>query len=292
MKLIVAVDEKWGIGKNGDLLLSIPDDMKFFREKTKRAVLVMGYNTLLSFPNSKPLPNRMNLVLADIEGIKAPGTVICGSMEQLFGIIKDMNSDDIFIIGGGYTYRQFLPYCDTAYITKMQFSGDADTFIPNLDESGNWQVVEESEMMEHEGVKYSFVTYRNSAPNPVGFTGMNADMPRYFERKEPLTPDIADTDDTVYREELKALLHAYFRPLEKGLSADDVAGFLDGYNGTFEAYLKENRCIADLGDIEALTVLFNLADVDFYRVTVDKSKLPLIDAFAADRISAKDLAAQ
>ena len=76
MKLIVAVDENWGIGKNGDLLLSIPDDMRYFRETTRRAVLVMGYNTLLSFPNSKPLPNRMNLVLADIEGVKAPGTVV------------------------------------------------------------------------------------------------------------------------------------------------------------------------------------------------------------------------
>lgn len=273
MKLIVAVDEKWGIGKNGDLLLSIPDDMRFFREKTRRAVLVMGYNTLLSFPNSKPLPNRMNLVLADIEGVKAQGTVICNSMEQLFDIIKDMNSDDIFVIGGGYTYRQFLPYCDTAYITKMQFSGDADTFIPNLGELPEWTVAETSEEREHEGVKYRFVTYHNSAPKPIGFTGMNADMPRYFEKKEPLTLAIADTDEAAYRTELKALLHAYFRPLENGLNADDIAAFLENDNGTFEAYLRKNHCIADREEIEALTEKTDGA----VRVTVDKKNLDEID---------------
>ena len=274
MKLIVAVDEQWGIGKNGDLLLSIPDDMRFFREKTRRAVLVMGYNTLLSFPNSKPLPNRMNLVLADIEGVKAPGTVICGSMEQLFGIIKDMNSDDIFVIGGGYTYRHFLPYCDTAYITKMQFSGDADTFIPNLDELPEWTVAEESEEKEHEGVQYRFVTYRNSAPKPVGFTGANIDMPRYFAKKEALTLEIAD--DEAYRAEWKALLHAYFRPLEQGLSADDVAAFLKEDDGTFEAYLRKNHCIADMEDIKTLTEKCGFSEKGT-RVTVDKKNLSEID---------------
>ncbi|MBQ3330423.1 MAG: dihydrofolate reductase [Ruminococcus sp.] len=277
MKLIVAVDENWGIGKNGDLLLSIPDDMRYFRETTRRAVLVMGYNTLLSFPNSKPLPNRMNLVLADIEGVKAPGTVVCGSMEQLFGIIKDMNTDDIFVIGGGYTYRQFLPYCDTAYITKMRFCGDADTFIPNLDELSEWSAAEESEVKEYEGVKYSFVTYHNSEPKAVGFSGVNADMPRYFEKKEPLTVGIAETDDKEYRKELKALLHAYFRPLEQGVSADEVAAFLDGGDSSFEDYLRGKRLIAGREDIDALADRYDLADKKAVSVTVDKNNLSVID---------------
>ena len=129
MKLIVAVDEKWGIGKDGDLLKSIPDDMRFFREKTRSAVLVMGYNTLLSFPGSKPLPGRLNIVLADVEGLRIPGAVVCGSMSGLFELLKNFDSDEVYVIGGGSMYRQLLPYCDTAYITKMRFAGGADTFF-------------------------------------------------------------------------------------------------------------------------------------------------------------------
>lgn len=280
MKLIVAVDEKWGIGKNGDLLLSIPDDMRFFREKTRRAVLVMGYNTLLSFPNSKPLPGRMNLVLIDIDGMSAPGTVMCNSMEHLFGIIRDMNTDDIFIIGGGYTYRQFLPYCDTAYITKMQFSGDADTFIPNLDELPEWTVVEASKEEEHEGVKYRFVTYHNSAPIPIGFSSEKADMPRYFAKKEPLTLRLPDTKDHSYRKELQSLLHAYFRPLEQGVSTDEVAQFLEQDDLSFEDYLRAHHHIADLTDIEALTENYNSLTDQTETVTVDKKDLSAIDAYA------------
>lgn len=245
MKLIVAVDEKWGIGKDGDLLLSIPDDMRFFRETTRRAVLVMGYNTLLSFPNSKPLPGRMNLVLADIDGLTVPGTAVCNSMEQLFGMLRDMNSDDVFVIGGGYTYRQLLPYCDTAYITKMQFDGKADTYIPNLDELDEWQVVETSEEKEYEGIRYAFVTYHNASPKPVGFTGVNADMPRYFAKKPPLTPELSEASD-----EVQAVLHAYLHPLEQGVNCHDVAEYLKS-GMTFEMFLKERRAIASAEDVEA-----------------------------------------
>ncbi len=296
MKLIVAVDETWGIGKNGDLLLSIPDDMRYFREKTRRAVLVMGYNTLLSFPNGKPLPNRMNLVLADIEGVVAPGTVICDSMEQLFSIIRDMNADDIFVIGGGYTYRQFLPYCDTAYITKMRFSGDADTFIPNLDELEEWRVEETSEEREHEGVKYCFVTYVNDAPKPVGFSAKKSDMPRYFVKKEPVTIALRDHAAQRLREDEKALLHAYFRPLERGVGAEEVAAFLSEGDGDFEAYLLRHRLIADENTVKAMNRPDEAhsdeacSDEAALRVTIGKEKLALFDEYAQGRLSAAALA--
>ena len=152
MKLIVAVDNNWGIGKDGDLLLSIPEDMKFFRETTRGKVLVMGYNTLLSFPGGKPLPGRLNLVLNNEPGCRVKGAVVCESIEQLFRLLGSFDGGDVFVIGGGSIYRQLLPWCDTAYITKMRFDGDADTFIPNLDEAEEWSVVSESEMMEHDGV--------------------------------------------------------------------------------------------------------------------------------------------
>ena len=290
MKLIVAVDEQWGIGKNGDLLLSIPDDMRFFRETTRNAVLVMGYNTLLSFPNSKPLPGRMNLVLADIEGLTVSGTVVCNSMEQLFGMIKDMNPDDIFVIGGGYTYRQLLPYCDTAYITKMQFVGEADTFIPNLDELSEWQVAEESEIREHEGVKYSFVTYHNACPEPVGFTGVNADMPRYFVKKPPLTFEIADTEDAAYREELHDLLHSYFRPLEQGVNSADIAAYLES-ESIFENYLRERHAIALSADITAFTERYASLP-ETHTVTVTREDIAILDRFTGGELSAEQTVQQ
>lgn len=253
MKLIVAVDNKWGIGKDGDLLLSIPDDMKFFREKTRRAVLVMGYNTLISFPGSKPLPGRMNIVLNNEPGVSAPGTVICGSMEQLFGILADMNSDDVFVIGGGSIYRQLLPYCDTAYITKMRFDGEADTYIPDLDALSEWNVVAESDTKVFDGIEYSFVEYRNSKPLKVGFTGADIDFPAYFAGKKELSFDMSDVDDEGYKKELAAVLRAYFKPLSGGVTAADVESSLDGYGGSFEDYLKENGCIAGADDIARLT---------------------------------------
>ena len=256
MKLIVAVDSRWGIGKNGDLLLSIPDDMRFFREKTRRAVLVMGYNTLLSFPGSKPLPNRLNIALNDAEGVSAAGTVICGGLGQLFGVIRDMNSDDVFVIGGGSIYRQMLPYCDAAYITKMRFDGDADTFFPNLDELREWSVADESELFEYEGIKYSFVEYRNSAPKDVVFSGKNIDVPAYFVKKREAEFEILDTDDESYRGRLGGLLRAYFRPLCDGLTAKDVEVYISE-GGTLVDFLKEKGCIASAEDIDALNREFD-----------------------------------
>lgn len=160
MKLIAAVDEKWGIGKNNSLLTSIPEDMKFFRESTLNRVLVMGHNTLISFPNSKPLPKRVNIVLSRKENV-IDGAIVCNSFEQLFKVLQNYSSDDVFVIGGGMVYNLLLPYCDTAYITKMQFDGKADTFFPNLDENQSWQVINESAEKVYNGLRYSFVTYQN-----------------------------------------------------------------------------------------------------------------------------------
>ena len=108
MKLIVAVDQNWGIGKEGDLLTSIPDDMRFFRETTQRRVLVMGSKTLRSFKNSRPLPGRLNIVLTRSEA-KFGGAVSCRSVEQKKKQQSQFYSDDVMDIGGDIIYRQFLP---------------------------------------------------------------------------------------------------------------------------------------------------------------------------------------
>lgn len=213
MKLIVAVDEKWGIGKNGDLLLSIPEDMKFFREKTRGKALVMGYNTLISFPGSKPLPGRLNIVLNNEPGCRVSGAVVCRSIEQLYRLIACFDGNDVFVIGGGSIYRQLLPACDTAFITKMRFNGDADTYIPNLDELPEWSVAEESELYDHEGVAYSFVEYRNSAAEGVDFRALNGTLSQYFGKKSG------------------------YVSLKEGFDAEDVDKFLESGEPSFEAYL-------------------------------------------------------
>ncbi|MBQ3417957.1 MAG: dihydrofolate reductase [Ruminococcus sp.] len=225
MKLIVAVDENWGIGKKGDLLKSIPDDMKFFRETTKRAILVMGYNTLLSFPGSKPLPGRLNIVLADIPELQIPGVVVCNTMDQLLSLLENFCSDDVYVIGGGMMYRQLLPYCDTALITKMRFSGDADTFIPNLDELPEWSVKSESEIMDYEGLKFSFVEYRNSSPNALAFRSFDKDITEVFASKKEIEFNYIDCKGS-YRSDLRDLLERYFYPIRDGVAPTDVRFFL------------------------------------------------------------------
>lgn len=279
MKLIVAVDEKWGIGKNGDLLLSIPEDMLYYRATTRGKVVVMGYTTLLSLPKSKPAPGRLNIVLADIEGLRIPGAVVCGSMEQLLRLIGCFSPDDVFDIGGGSMYRQLLPYCSDAHITKMRFDGKADTFIPNLDENDDWSVAEESEMKDHEGLKYSFVVYHHAHPQPLtAARRLSTDMSAYFKKKEPLS---VVTTEGVHAQ-MKALLHAYFRPLEQGVSADEVAEYLEKDHGSFEEYLLQKGWIAHREDIERLSKKAGLSDQKAYQVTVDKTDLSAVDDFTID----------
>lgn len=286
MKLIVAVDEKWGIGKNGDLLYSIPDDMMYYRATTRGRIVVMGYTTLLSLPGSKPAPARLNLVLADIEGLRIPGAVVCGSMEQLLRLIGCFHPDDVFDVGGGSMYRQLMPYCSDAHITKMRFDGEADTFIPNLDELDSWSAANESELKEHEGLKYSFVVYHNDSPKPLATEReLSPNMSAYFKKKEPL--EIKLTGDEEYKAELKMLLHAYFRPLEQGMNADEVASFLDGGKISFEKYLLDRRLIADA---EAVRKLTDFEDEGAVRVTLSREDLPLFDAFAAGELTAGELA--
>ena len=160
MKLIAAADKNWAIGKNNSLLISIPADMKFFRETTSGHVIVMGRKTLESFPNGAPLKNRVNIVLTRDKDYKKDGAVIVHDINELVCKLKEYNQDDVFVIGGGSVYKLLLPMCDTAYITKIDMAFDADTYIPDLDKSDEWKVEHESEQFEHEKIGYKFVTYK------------------------------------------------------------------------------------------------------------------------------------
>jgi dihydrofolate reductase len=160
MNLIVAVDKNWGIGKDNDLLISIPEDMEYFKEKTMGKVVIMGKNTLESFPGAKPLKNRTNIVLALETDYLVDGATVVYTMDDFLKEAAKYPNEDVFVIGGGSIYRQMLEHCDTCYITYIDHSFDADTFIPNLDEMDEWYIAEESEKYNHNGMEYSFRTYK------------------------------------------------------------------------------------------------------------------------------------
>lgn len=168
MKLIAAVDENWGIGYENKLLVRIPADQKYFRNETTGKVIVMGRRTLESFPQSQPLANRENIVLSSKPDYSVRGAAVLHSVEETLEFLKQFPDEDVFIIGGETVYRQFLPYCDEALITKIYHSYRADAFFPNLDEDEEWELTHDSEEMTYFDLEYRFLKYRRrSFPDGV-----------------------------------------------------------------------------------------------------------------------------
>ena len=160
MKLIVAVDKNWAIGYKGDLLIRISSDLKRFKEITTGNAVIMGYNTLLSLPGGRPLKNRMNIVLYPTD-IEIEGATVVHGIDEAVDLASEIKDRDVFVIGGASVYNQLLPYCDTAYITKIDREFEADVFIPNLDELDEWYIADESETFtEADGTRYKYVTYK------------------------------------------------------------------------------------------------------------------------------------
>lgn len=162
MNLIVAVDKNWAIGYENKLLISIPDDMKFFRTTTTGKVIIMGKNTLLSFPNGRPLKNRENIVITHDVNFKCEGATIVHSVEEAINEAKKYNTEDVYVIGGGSIYKQMLDYVDTAYVTYIDYEYQADTYFPNLSQLDEWKLVEESEEQTYFDVEYYFRKYVKS----------------------------------------------------------------------------------------------------------------------------------
>lgn len=159
MKLIVAVDKNWAIGYRNELLVSIPADMRFFRDQTTGKVVVMGKNTLESFPGGKALKNRVNIVVALEKSYKAPDAIVVNSIEDAIAEASKYNTDDVYVIGGASIYKQMLQFCDTAYVTKIDHAYVADTYFPNLDEDDSWQMTEISEEQTYYDLEYRFTKY-------------------------------------------------------------------------------------------------------------------------------------
>ena len=159
LKAIVHVDKNWGIGKGNDMMFSLPKDMKFFRSTTLNHTVVMGGNTLRSFPNGQPLKNRVNIVLS--RGQVRDDCMIVRSWEELKKELKAREDEEIFVIGGGEIYKELLPYCDEVLVTKVNAVGGAEVFFPNLDENENFICVDEGEDVEDNGYTIRFTRYKN-----------------------------------------------------------------------------------------------------------------------------------
>ena len=159
MNMIVAVDKNWAIGNKGKLLVSIPEDMQFFRNETMNKVVVMGRKTLESFPNGMPLKKRVNIVITGDMEYNVKDATVCHSVEEALEVLKTYDDDDIYVIGGESIYRQFLPYCDVAHVTKINYEYEADTYFPNLDEMSEWEVEESSDERTSFDLEYEFLKY-------------------------------------------------------------------------------------------------------------------------------------
>lgn len=159
MNLIVAVDENWAIGNKNELLIRIPADMKMFRQETTGKVVVLGRKTLETFPAGEPLKNRTNIILSTKKDYKVKDAIVVSSIEELLQELKQYKEEDIYIIGGESIYRQMLPYCNVAHVTKIDRSYEADAFFPNLDQEEGWRITAESDEQTYFDTTYTFVKY-------------------------------------------------------------------------------------------------------------------------------------
>lgn len=159
MNLIVAVDKNWAIGMNNKLLVSIPADMKFFRETTVGKVVVMGRKTLESFPGGQPLKKRTNIVLTSDRNYRVKDAIVVHTIDELFEELKKYEENDVYVIGGESIYRQLLPYCKVAHVTRINHAYEADTYFPNLDEMKDWEITGVSEEQTYFNLEYEFVRY-------------------------------------------------------------------------------------------------------------------------------------
>ena len=164
MKAILSADRNWGIGYQNKLLVSIPSDMRFFREMTEGKVIVMGRKTLESFPNGLPLKKRINVVLTHDRSYQVKDAVIVHDKEELLEELKKYQ-EDIFVVGGGSVYELLLPYCDTAYVTRIDMEYQADTFFPDLDQYPEWELTEESDEQTCFDIEFTFTVYRRKQKN-------------------------------------------------------------------------------------------------------------------------------
>ena len=165
MDLIAAVDMHWGIGKNGKLLFSLPEDMKFFKETTWGHTVVMGHTTLRSLPKQAPLKGRRNIVLSRDRSLWIEGAEVCHDFAELAALLRP--DERVFLMGGASLYQSLVDSCERAFVTRVNAARECDVTLPDLDARPNWKIVEESEEKEYEGLTFRFTIYQNDCVKPL-----------------------------------------------------------------------------------------------------------------------------
>lgn len=159
MNAIVVVDQNWGIGQQGQLLFRLPSDLKRFRQLTLGSTILMGCNTLQSLPGARPLPGRENVVLTS-KDLDLPGATILHTPAEALALLGE--KENVFVIGGGSVYASFLPYCQRAFVTRVDAAAaGADTFFPNLDKLPNWEIEAVGEPQADSGLHFRYYDYVN-----------------------------------------------------------------------------------------------------------------------------------
>lgn len=159
MNVIAAVDRKWGIGNKRQLLVQIPADQKLFRQETTGKVIILGHRTLETFPQGMPLAGRTNIILSRDPELKVKGASVVHSIEELMEELKAYDSRDVYVVGGESIYQQLLPYCDTAHLTMIDHTYEADAHFPNLETDEEWVQTGESDEQTYFDLAYTFVKY-------------------------------------------------------------------------------------------------------------------------------------
>ncbi len=159
MNIFVAVDQNWAIGNKNELLIRIPNDHKYFREETTGKVVVLGRKTLETFPQGLPLKNRTNIILSRDPEYRVKDAIVVHSVEELLEQLKAYPQEEIYVIGGDSVYRQLLPYCSVANVTKIDHAYEADAYFPDLDQDPNWVITADSEEQTYFDIAYHFLKY-------------------------------------------------------------------------------------------------------------------------------------
>ncbi|WP_273359643.1 dihydrofolate reductase [Anaerococcus octavius] len=157
MKLILAVDENWGIGRDNEMLFHIKKDLKHFKETTYGNIVIMGRNTYESI--GQALPGRENIILTRNQDYEAENVKVFNNPDDILNYIKD-SKKEAFVIGGAEIVDIFLPNIDEAIITKIKTKKDADTYLHNFDQDKDFELVSESQNYEENGIHFSYVNYR------------------------------------------------------------------------------------------------------------------------------------
>ena len=243
---ILNADRNFGIGKRNGLLFHLPLDMAFFRKTTSGHVVVMGENTLLSFPGGKPLKNRTNIVLSADPTHNYNNVLNVHSLDQLYELLDYcLKEEDVYIIGGASIYRQLLPYTNEVLLTKVDADGEAEVFYENLDKREGFSLVEEGEPLNDNGIDIRFCKYVNHSPAPLPLQKSEGRIIPLTLCKEPFEAMKSGRKDIEMR---------LFDEKRKGLQVGDVLEFTSLETG--EKLVRKIIALAPFDSFEILYASF------------------------------------